>query len=162
MRKLLFTLMILVLVIPVSVLAAELPELDPEVEQAFKEAYAEGQYFGPEELSLRYLGEYDGCHIAFVDGPFSFTCEEWSEVVAGYEFWHGSGQWFSVYRDGKVTTLEGAYEAGWLSEEAVGRFWNYRTNDVYENPKTGDGILAVVAVMTLCGATLVALRRKVQ
>ncbi len=115
MRKVrmgLLAVMILVLILPAGVLSAQMPELDSEVEQAIKEAYTASDDCSPEELSLRYFGQYDGYHIAFVDGPFDFPCVEWSEVVVGYEFSYSSGQRLWVFRDGEIESLTSAYEAG--------------------------------------------------
>lgn len=138
--------MILMLILPAGVLAAQMPEIDPKVEQAFKEAYmAVDDDYAPEELSLRYYGQYDGCHVAFVDGPFDFPSVEWSEVVAGYEFSYSSGQRLWVLRDKEIESLTGAYEAGWLSEDAVDQLYSDYSSAA--NPKTGDGISRPLAIL---------------
>lgn len=154
--------LLLMIVFAVGVNAAEVPQIDPDVDLAFREAYAEGRDYGPEELTLEYFGEYDGCHVAFVNGPFGHPSDEDTEWIAGYEFAYSSGQRLRVYRDGSILSLKGAYNERWLSDESIGRLWNCYTNGVYEpNPKTGDLITPVVLTMLCAAGCLWYIRRKV-
>ena len=140
------------------------PDLLEEVALAIKNAYAD-QYAKDgcqaEELTLRYFGEYDGCHVAFIDGgPFDYTPMEAQDMVGGFPFDYVNGQKLEVYKDGQFLTLTKAFEAGWLSEETVGRLWNYYTNGIYELPKTGDAVLLPALWMLLSSAAALPLLLK--
>lgn len=93
------------------------------VEEAIKTAYYQKyQQDGclMEDLSVRYYGEYDGCHVAFIDGgPYDYRTVLTEDVIAGYTFTYNNSHKLDVYRDGEILTLAEAYEAGWLTEEAV-------------------------------------------
>ena len=102
-----------------------------------------------------YYGEYDGCHVAFIyGGPFNYPAEEMLYTIGGYTFRYPDHHQLDVYKDGQMMNLEKAYEAGWLSDAAVARLWNYYTNGVYENPNTGDGVWMPVALLMASGAAL--------
>lgn len=103
------------------------------------------------DLEVEYYGEYDGCHIGFINGgPSDYAQAECTITIAGMDFWFPDYQPLMVYRDGQMVELQSAYDMGWLSDREVERLWNYYTNGIYEdNPHTGDGILMpVVLLMT--------------
>lgn len=102
-------------------------------------------------MRIEYYGEYDGCHIGFINGgPSDYAQAECTITIAGMDFWFPDSQPLMVYRDGQMVELQSAYDMGWLSDREVERLWNYYTNGIYEdNPHTGDGILMpVVLLMT--------------
>lgn len=82
---------------------------------------------------IEYYGEYDGCHVGFVkSGCLTYAAVLTTDRIAGKEFQYPDTQTLEVYKDGKLLTLTAAYDAGWLSDEAVARLWNYYTNGIYE------------------------------
>lgn len=114
---------ICVIVMLIAALAgcAKEPE-DPQ--QAMKEAYAK-QYIvdgcKAEDLSVDYFGEYEGCHVGYIGGFFAYTTALEYEEIGSVKFCFPSSDRPWVYRDGKLMQLSAAYEAGWLSDEAIGQ-----------------------------------------
>lgn len=119
-------------------------EIPADAAQQIKETYAEGSDYTAEELSIRGIGQFEGCWVFFMDGPFSFPTEEITEEVAGKTFWYPTYQRLSVYRDGAILKLSDAYAEGWLSADGVAQIW-----EVYSagNPKTGDPLGVVLLTM---------------
>ena len=112
-------------------------------------------------LDIEYFGEYDGCHVAFVNSGLYAYADMISEIeVAGYTFWYPCIREMDVYKDGEYASLSDAYELGWLSDKVVGRLWNYYTNGIYEVPKTGDGFLLPGRILLFSGAGLMLLHRR--
>lgn len=108
------------------------PELDPEAEQAMTSAYLSqyvvGEGYPAEEVAvaIRYYGEYEGTHVAFVDcNAFAYIDSEVYETIGGLEFRYSSDQKLLVYRDGSYLELSKAYDAGWLSDSALAQLLEY-------------------------------------
>lgn len=113
-------------------------------------------------MDIEYFGEYDGCHVAFVNsGLFAYADSVLETDVAGYTFWYPCIRELDVYKYGEYASLSDAYEAGWLSDEAVGRRWDYYTNGIYEVPKTGDAVQlpAAMLLFSIAGLCLLTWRR---
>ena len=110
-------------------------------------------------MKVRYLGYYDDCYVGFVDCPmFDYAAVETVVTVGGFDFVYPNAQQLLVCRDGEIIDLSDAYEAGWLSDSAVARLWNYYTNGVYEgNPNTDDGVWSLVTLLMSSGAALMML-----
>ena len=113
-------------------------------------------------LTVRFFGEYEGVYIVFVDGGRDYTPTETLENIGGYQFQYPTTQVLLAYNPeetaGSLRPLSQAYEAGWLSDSAVARLWNYYTNGVYEgNPNTDDGVWSLVTLLMSSGAALMML-----
>lgn len=147
-----------VLILPLRVSAVEM-EMPPEVEGQIKETYATGEEYTADELSIRSFGQYEGCWVFFMDGPFDYPSMEDTEEVSGLEFWYPSAQKLLVYRDGTILKLADAYEAGWLTDGAVAQLWQVYSDG---NPKTGDGVgaAAVVLLLSATGFALMLNKRR--
>ena len=114
-------------------------------------------------MDVEYFGEYDGCHVAFINsGLYAYATEATEIDIAGYTFWYPYIRELDVYKDGEFKRLSEAYKAGWLTDESVALLWNYYTNGLYEAPKTGDPFGMVLVMLLFSGAGLAALtfRRK--
>lgn len=103
------------------------PGGDEELYDLMKEAFlrefvSEGSGT-KKELSIVYYGDYDGAHVAFINGILYYTQAMTSETVAGFTFHYKTGQKLLVYFDGELMYLKEAYDRGVLSDEAVGRLY---------------------------------------
>ena len=160
MRRLLMTLVIVIMAMAFAVQAAAVEyEIPADIAQQIKEAYATGEEYTADELSIRSFGQHEGCWVFFMDGPFDYPSMEDTEEVAGKEFWYPSTQKLLVYRDGTILKLADAYEAGWLSDDGVAQLWEvYSTG----NPKNGDGVgdAAVVLLLSVTGFALLLNKRR--
>ena len=108
-------------------------------------------------LNVEYLGEYDGCHVGFLNGgPFHYTTEEMLYTIGGYTFLYPDSHQLDVYKDGQMMSLEKAYASGWLSDAAVGRLWNDYIVVYYDgvNPHSGDEVWIPAALLIVSGAAL--------
>ena len=105
------------------------PVLTAEVEDMIKTAYMATDSsvdYTKDDLTVEYYGEYEGVHIAIVDGPWDSP--EWiqTEIVAGVEFEYSSGsRELKVYKDGERMSLQEALDTGWLSEASIHELWGY-------------------------------------
>lgn len=159
---------VLIFALPMIAAAAEGPVLTPEIEAAMLDAYCATSNVDPEvyELQIEYYGEYDGCYVGFIyGGPDGYPDAELTVTLAGVAFVFPDYQQLLVCKDGQALNLDKAYEAEWLSDEAVQQLWNYYTNGIYdENPDTGDGrvlpAVAAAAVSCIALAYLPVFRRK--
>ena len=78
-----------------------------------------------EDLSIRYYGCYEGAHICFIDGIYEYSPMIKEEVLSGLAFRYPSSQKLMVYKDGDILELKTAYEAGWLSTDALSQLLEY-------------------------------------
>ena len=98
-------------------------------DEAMKLAYSVKYGYAVADLSLRYYGEYDGCHVAFVDTPDDVPAVEREDEIAGFTFHYNNYQRLNVYKDGQILTLTDAYAAGWLSDDAIAQLHSAYTNE---------------------------------
>ena len=160
MRKLLMTLVVVIMAMAFAVPAAAVEyEIPADIAQQIKETYAVDTEYAADELSIRSFGQYEGCWVFFTDGPFDYPSMEDTEEVSGLEFWYPSTQKLLVYRDGTILKLADAYEAGWLTDGAVAQLWQFYSDG---NPKTGDGVgaAAVVLLLSATGFALMLNKRR--
>ena len=104
----------------------DMPVITAEAEDMIKTAYIAStqEEYQKDELRLEYYGEYEGVHIAFVDGPWDYSGLNGSEVVAGVEFIYSSrSRTPKAFKDGEMLPLQEALDAGWLSEAAIHELW---------------------------------------
>lgn len=100
-------------------------ELYDRMKDAFLRQFVSEGSGTKKELSIVYYGDYDGAHVAFINGILYYTQAMTSETVAGFTFHYRTGQKLLVYFDGELMYLKEAYDKGVLSDEAVARL--YRT-----------------------------------
>ena len=67
----------------------------------------------------RYVGNYSGCEIVFMDCGQLYTQALRYADVAGYTITFGNGQEAYAYRDAQFHTLREAYDAGLLTRQDV-------------------------------------------
>lgn len=81
-----------------------------------------------------YFGTYNGCSVMMMSSSFIGGYTDAIDYcdVAGYVFVYGSGQHHTIYRNGEFTTLERAYQKGWLTKEDI--------KNIYYYYSTGKGI----------------------
>lgn len=166
MRKiancLILVVMMINLLLPVKVFAenADMPTLSEAEEYKMKKAwftrFTPIQYGNPAILSVRYYGEYDGMYVVFIDKPSGYDTVVTEETVAGYTFVYPTTQRLLVYNGSGLRYVSEAFELGWLSEDAVGRLYDYYTNGVYV-PDTGDTLLLPSVILLLSGTALAVL-----
>lgn len=105
------------------------PVLTAEVEDMIKTAYMATDSsvdYTKDDLTVEYYGEYEGAHIAIVDGPWDSPGWMQTEIVAGVEFVYSSGsRELKVYKDGERMSLQEALDTGWLSEASIHELWGY-------------------------------------
>lgn len=82
-----------------------------------------------EDLSIIYYGDYDGAHVAFINGIFIYTQAMTSEKVGNLTFHYNTGQKLLLYYEGELMYLTQAYERGILSDDAVAEL-----HRAYEKP----------------------------
>ena len=109
------------------------PGDDVELYDLMKEAFlkqfvSEGKGF-KKDLSIIYYGNYDGAHVAFINGIFTYTQAMTSEKVGKFTFHYNTGQKLLLFYEGELMYLPQAYERGILSDEAVAELYR-----VYEKP----------------------------
>lgn len=109
-------------------------------------------------MDVEYFGEYDGCHVAFINsGLYAYAATSTDVNVGGYTFHYSCLRELDVYKDGEFKRLSEAYKAGWLTDESVALLWNYYTNGLHEAPKTGDRILLPAVMLLFSGISLAVL-----
>lgn len=113
------------------------PQNDVELYDLMKEAFlrqfvTDGQGT-KEELNIVYYGNYDGAHVAFINGIFIYTQALTSEKVGNLTFHYRTGQKLLLYYEGELMYLTQAYERGILSDEAVAEL-----HRVYEKPSNAE------------------------
>lgn len=74
-----------------------------------------------EELSIDYWGEYNGSHVLFMHGPWGYWQTVHCEKVEDLMFVYSDSREMSVYNEesDSFSSLKNAYEAGWLTYEAL-------------------------------------------
>lgn len=83
------------------------------------------KYFIIEE----YFGIYNNCIVMLIDCAHTYATMEYEIEIAGYEFVFPVIREFDVYRNGEFTSLEKAYEKGWVSKEDVRDIHYYYSTD---------------------------------
>lgn len=109
------------------------PEVEAELYDLMKEAFlrqfvTEGDW-SKKDLSIIYYGDYDGAHVAFINGIFIYTQAMTSEKVGKMTFHYRTGQKLLLYYEGELMYLTEAYERGILSDETVAEL-----HRAYEKP----------------------------
>lgn len=104
------------------------PVLTAEVEDMIKTAYMATDSsvdYTKDDLTVEYYGEYEGVHIAFVDGPWDYPGMVGTEILAGDTFIYGSAsRTLMAFKDGQILSLANALDTGWLSETEIHELWN--------------------------------------
>ena len=97
-------------------------ELVWKIKECYVKQYCSTDGVAPEELRIRYIGEYNGAHVMLVDGPFYFSQWVTGETVAGVEITYPTSQKMKVYHeelDSFAANITEAYENGWLADEDI-------------------------------------------
>ena len=105
---------------------AYVPEPPKTTEVGIKEAFllqyvsAESSYT-EKDLSVQYVGQFDGFDAVYVHGVLNYTQAEDSETVGVVTFRYASGQHLLVYshEDNRLYTLQQALEGGVLNEKKL-------------------------------------------
>lgn len=104
------------------------PVLTAEVEDMIKTAYMATDSsvdYTKDDLTVEYYGEYEGVHIAFVDGPWDYPGMVGTEILAGDTFiYHSASRTLMAFKDGQILSLANALDTGWLSETEIHELWN--------------------------------------
>lgn len=104
-------------------------ELYDLMKEAFLKQFVSKGEGSKKDLSIIYYGNYDGAHVAFINGIFAYTQAMTSEKVGQYTFHYRTGQKLLLYYEGELMYLTQAYERGILSDESVAEL-----HRVYEKP----------------------------
>ena len=97
-------------------------ELVWKIKECYVKQYCSTDGVAPEELHIRYIGEYNGAHVMLVDGPFYFLQWVTGETVSGVEITYPTSQKMKVYHeelDSFAANITEAYENGWLADEDI-------------------------------------------
>jgi len=97
-------------------------ELDTGFEEYDRETFVAAEY---------YYGIYNGCVVARLYGTMGFTQAIWKEDIEGFTFHHRDGNWLIVWKDGEITDLQGAYNAGWMTKEDLKTASFLNNNGIY-------------------------------
>ena len=107
-------------------------EMESEIKNKwFEKTYAEENkeyYNSPDQVKIKACyGIFDDAYCAIITYPLvEYTCEETKVEVGGYTFVFGSSNTMIVYCDGKIYSLEKAYEKGILDDaELESLYSNY-------------------------------------
>lgn len=73
------------------------------------------EYFGVQE----YFGNYSGCDVAYMTGPFAYTEAMRYVEVAGYIICYRDGQEVYVNKGDGFYTIKEAYDLGYITQEDV-------------------------------------------
>ena len=119
------------------------PPADPPVEisaemqseiknKYFEKTYEEKNkeyYNSPDQVIIEACyGIFDDAYCAIISYPLvEYTCEETEVEVGGYTFVFGSSNTMIVYCDGKIYSLEKAYEKGILDDAELESLYNNYT-----------------------------------
>ncbi len=80
-------------------------------------------------MIAEYYGTYDDCIAIFITDRYSwYNDEPETEKIAGYEFSYPDSRTIKIYRDGEFSTLQRAYNQGWVSKKAVKSIHHYYTS----------------------------------
>ena len=114
-------------------------EISAEMESEIKNKYIEFYYDeNDQDYYNKYLpdmvkieacyGIFDDAYCAIITYPLvEYTCEETEVEVGGYTFVFGSSNTMIVYCDGKIYSLEKAYEKGILDDAELELLYNNYT-----------------------------------
>ncbi|MBQ3014409.1 MAG: hypothetical protein IJD75_04660 [Clostridia bacterium] len=97
-------------------------ELVWKIKECYVKQYCSTAGVAPEELHIRYIGEYHGAHVMLVDGPFYFLQWVTGETVAGVNISYPNSQKMKVYHEKSnsfAANITEAYENGWLADEDI-------------------------------------------
>lgn len=101
------------------------PEADmglyDQMKDAFLRRFVTEDGWTTDDLSVIYYGDYDGAHVAFINGILFYTQAMTSEKVGKLTFHYRTGQRLLLYYEGELMYLTEAYEKGILSDEAVAK-----------------------------------------
>ncbi len=109
------------------------PTLDSQTEQQMLEDFVSylnethSLACGVDEVGIEtYFGTYNGCVVAYMRSPALYDDALTDLVVGSYTFvlpGEGPVPLIVAYKEGTFMGLREAFEAGWLTEEAVGAVW---------------------------------------
>lgn len=100
-------------------------QLTPEEQERFREKHDLPEDYvyqmTTEDVDIyKYFGKYNNCVAIFIDSIlYDYNEKVWSENVAGCTFLYSSSRQISIYKNGEFTTLNIAYNKGWVSKEDV-------------------------------------------
>ena len=94
--------------------------------RTYDEKYKD-HYNSPDQVTIEACyGIFDDAYCAIITYPLvEYTCEETEVEVGGYTFVFGSSNTMKVYCDGKIYSLEKAYEKGILDDAELESLYNY-------------------------------------
>lgn len=120
----------------------EPPTEPPTLKELIATAYCQ-QYatqVSPKQVSWDSYGEFEGCQIGFVDGPWMYTAMLVDEIVGSYIFNYRQGHTLYVYKDGQIMKLREAYGEGWLSDDTMAQLYVVFQDRYYgKKVELGDG-----------------------
>ena len=98
-------------------------EEDVNIRQAFLEQYVRDDAFTAADLSVRYVGQFDGFDAVYVDGVLDYTQAFGQETVDGVTFLYATGQRLLIFShgDGRLYGLQEARESGVLDKDGLQR-----------------------------------------
>ena len=100
-------------------------QLTLEEQERFREKYDLPENYvyqmTTEDVDIyKFFGKYNNCVAIFIDSIlYDYNEMVWSENVAGCTFKYSSSRQISIYKNGEFTTLNIAYNKGWISKEDV-------------------------------------------
>lgn len=96
-------------------------DVEAQMKAAFLSQYVKGSGYSEKDLTVVSYGEYDGAHVAFINGIFMYTQAFTTEQVGDFTFHYRTGQKLLVFYDGELMSLGEAYAKGILSDDALAR-----------------------------------------
>ena len=98
-------------------------EEDVNIRQAFLEQYVQDDTFTAADLSVRYVGKFDGFDAVYVDGVLGYTDAFDRETVDGVTFLYVTGQHLLIFShaNGRLYGLQEARDGGVLDKDGLQR-----------------------------------------
>ena len=100
-------------------LACQSGNSEDDMKKAYIEQFGHNSDISPDDLEIDSYGTYNGCTVAYINGPFMYMTVLGGETVGEYVFKYPDSQRLKAYKNGEYKSMRDAYEAGWLNDHAV-------------------------------------------
>ena len=90
-----------------------------QMKAAFLRQFVHEDGWSGNDLKIVYYGDFEGAHVAFINGILAYTQALTSETIDGLTFHYNTGQKLLVFYDGELMGLQAAFDRGYLTHESL-------------------------------------------